>query len=38
MKLWTATDDKGEDFIDMVDANGESGEVNYSISFGLMEN
>lgn len=37
MKLWTSTDDTGSDFIDMVDANGETGDVNYSISFGLME-
>tara|TARA_B100001250_G_C19799464_1_gene790300 strand:- start:1609 stop:2709 length:1101 start_codon:yes stop_codon:yes gene_type:complete len=37
LKVWTATDDQGDDFIDMVDASGQSGEVNYSISFGLLE-
>ena len=38
LDLWTATDDGGDNFIDMVDATGTIGTVEYTISFGLMEN
>tara|TARA_B100000131_G_C18113087_1_gene610309 strand:- start:399 stop:1562 length:1164 start_codon:yes stop_codon:yes gene_type:complete len=37
LKMWTSVDDKGENFIDMIDACGTSGNVDYSISFGLLE-
>ena len=37
LDLWTATDDGGDDFIDMVDAVGSIEKIAYTISFGLME-
>ena len=37
LDLWTATDDGGDNFIDMIDATGTIGTVDYTISFGLME-
>ena len=38
LDLWTATDDGGDNFIDVVDAVGSIGDISYTISFGLMEN
>ena len=37
MSMWTTKDQNGVEFIDMVDATGDTGDVSYSISFGLME-
>tara|TARA_R100000152_G_C6766023_1_gene190917 strand:- start:56 stop:1222 length:1167 start_codon:yes stop_codon:yes gene_type:complete len=37
LDLFTATDDGGDNFIDVVDAVGSIGDISYTISFGLME-